>query len=337
MSIERLGYIGLNSERIEEWAAFGSRFLGLQIAEQTRDLVRFRMDDRKQRIIVRRGAADCGLTGWEVADATALDALAARLDGADVQCRHLGAGELALRGAAGGIRFDDPAGSPVEVIHGAEADTAPFAPGRPVSGFRTGPLGVGHMVYLTPDIAPLRRFYEDLLGFQLSDYATEPFEVSFYHVNARHHSFALVQGSAPRIHHLMVEMNHLDDVGQGYDLALAQPGLVATTLGRHINDLMTSYYVRSPDGFFVECGWGGRSIDPEAWTPFELRHGTSLWGHDRDWLGGDALAEVTRLRTEAAEAGMRQPVQVADPAYQLGAAPMAWWETDKPAPGAALP
>ena len=78
MSIDALAYIGINSERLEDWAAFGARFLGLQVVEQTRGIVKFRMDDRKQRIIVRRGVPDTGLTGWEVASAAALDAVAAR-------------------------------------------------------------------------------------------------------------------------------------------------------------------------------------------------------------------------------------------------------------------
>ena len=243
-----------------------------------------------------------------------------------MRCERIAAAELALRGVAAGIRFQDPAGNQLEVVHGAETDGSTFVPARSISGFRTGPLGVGHLVYLTPDISPLRRFYEGVLGFHLSDYGTKPFEASFYHVNARHHSLAIVQGSAPRIHHVMIEMNHLDDVGQGYDIALAEPGLVATTLGRHINDLMTSYYVRPPDGFFGACAWGGRSIDPATWEPFELRHGTSLWGHDRDWLGGAALAEATRLRTKVAQIGLRHPVQVSGDAYAVGTAPVAWWE-----------
>lgn len=327
MSIDALAYIGINSERLEDWAAFGARFLGLQVVEQTRGIVKFRMDDRKQRIIVRRGAPDTGLTGWEVTNAAALDAVAARLDAAEVHCERIAAAELDLRGVAAGIRFQDPAGNQLEVVHGSQTDGSPFVPGRSISGFRTGPLGVGHMVYLAPDISPLRRFYEGVLDFHLSDYGTEPFEVSFYHVNARHHSLAIVKGRVSRIHHLMIEMNQLDDVGQGYDIALAEPGLVATTLGRHINDLMTSYYVRSPDGFFIECGWGGRSIDHATWEPFELRHGTSLWGHDREWLGAAELAEVTRIRTQAIEAGLRHPVQVADGNYRVGAAPAAWWES----------
>ena len=45
----------------------------------------FRMDDRKQRIIVDAdGGEGIGFFGWEVADAAALDALAARLEKAGV-------------------------------------------------------------------------------------------------------------------------------------------------------------------------------------------------------------------------------------------------------------
>jgi hypothetical protein len=49
----------------------------------------FRMDDRKQRLIVDGGLTDGErFFGWEVADATALDALAARLENAGVAVKR---------------------------------------------------------------------------------------------------------------------------------------------------------------------------------------------------------------------------------------------------------
>ena len=53
-----------------------------------------------------------------------------------------------------------------------------------------------------------------------------------------------------------------DDVGQGLDLALAEEGRLAVTLGRHAGDYMTSFYTHTPSGFMVEYGWGGKAIDP---------------------------------------------------------------------------
>ncbi|WZB71289.1 VOC family protein [Achromobacter xylosoxidans] len=95
-----------------------------------------------------------------------------------------------------------------------------------------------------------------MLEFRLSDYMLHPFKAYFFHTNARHHSLALAEtGISRRLHHLMVETYSLDDVGQGLDLADADD-CVSVSLGRHSNDLMTSFYARTPSGFMVEYGWG---------------------------------------------------------------------------------
>jgi len=127
-------------------------------------------------------------------------------------------------------------------------------------------------------------FYTEILNFKPSVYILKPFKAYFFHVNARHHSLAFIDTGKNGIHHLMVELCYLDDVGQGYDLALRQPEMIGTTLGRHINDHVTSFYANSPSKFLVEYGWGGRTIDPAHWTPHERTEGPSLWGHDRLWL-----------------------------------------------------
>lgn len=41
----------------------------------------------------------------------------------------------------------------------------PFKPSRDVSGFRTGPQGMGHTLLTFPDIDAALAFYKDLLGF----------------------------------------------------------------------------------------------------------------------------------------------------------------------------
>lgn len=326
MTIDALGYIGINSENLDEWADFGTRLLGFEIAERTRDLIKFRMDDRKQRFIIRRAPHDTGISGWELADSAAVSELGARLESEGITHQLLRADELAERGITEGIWFTDPNGTRLEAYHGAEVAGTPFNPARTISGFRTGELGCGHIVYQTPHVEELREFYAKVLGFRLSDFFHEPFSASFYHVNQRHHSLAFAQAPKPGIHHVMVELNQLDDVGQGYDIARQIPDLVATSFGRHINDLMISYYVKSPDGFFMEYGWGGRSIDVDAWEPFELTYGPSMWGHDRYWLGEEAFAASVALRAKCADEGVSQPVQVAEGNYQVGPGKPAWYE-----------
>ena len=123
-----------------------------------------------------------------------------------------------------------------------------------------------------------------------------------------------------------IELYSLDDVGQGYDLAQLEEGRIAYTLGRHTNDFMTSFYVRTPSGFFIEYGWGGRTIDPTTWQPHETTVGPSLWGHERNWLPPQDRAVARQMRMQAAASGLRAPVQVMEGNYRLLSGTCPWWD-----------
>jgi 2,3-dihydroxybiphenyl 1,2-dioxygenase len=220
----------------------------------------------------------------------------------------------------------DPQGNRLEIFHGAETTSEPFKPGRSISGFRTGPLGMGHAVLHVKDINDAVPFYRDVLGFRLSDYMVRPFKAYFFHANPRHHSIAFIETGRSATHHLMVELFSLDDVGQCYDLALAEEGRIGVTLGRHINDEVTSFYSHSPSGFMVEYGWGGRVIDVESWQPQEVTWGPSMWGHERLWMPPEKRAEARAIRVAAAASGLRKPVNVIEGNYKLAAGVCPWWD-----------
>jgi 2,3-dihydroxybiphenyl 1,2-dioxygenase len=328
MPLQALGYAGFGSADLEDWRQFGTGLVGLQAVERSPSLLAFRMDDRKQRIVIDRSLPDgARFFGWEVADAAALDALAARLEQAETAVIAEPQTSADTRRVRALISFRDPAGNRLEAFYGAEIDDTPFSPGRSISGFRTGPLGLGHAVLTVENIDAVMPFYVDVLGFGLSDYMQKPFRAYFFHINARHHSLALIETGRNGMHHLMVELFSLDDVGQSYDVALSEPERVSVTLGRHTNDLMTSFYAKTPSSFMIECGWGGREIDPKTWRPFELQDGPSLWGHERVWLP-PADREVARdMRMRAAAAGLRAPVQVMDGNYKLLSGTCPWWDS----------
>jgi 2,3-dihydroxybiphenyl 1,2-dioxygenase len=314
--LQGLGYMGVPAAQMNDWADFAQRLLGLELADRTGTTLALRMDERKQRLII--GPEDsAAFFGWEVADASTLRRLGDRLDRAGVRIERGSAALADQRRVAELIRFSDPAGNILEAFHGAEmADTA-FRPGRSISGFRTGALGMGHVVLTVERIEDIAPFYQEILGFRLSDFALRPFRAYFYHLNARHHSLAFVETGRRGIHHLMMELLSLDDVGQAYDLALPEPDRIGATLGRHTNDFMTSFYVWTPSRFMIEYGWGGRSIDPTQWRPEQLTYGPSLWGHDRTWLAPAGRAEARELRLRAAAQGTRAPVQVVPGNYHL--------------------
>ncbi len=328
--VRSLGYVGLRAKNIDDWSGYGTRLLGLQEIDRSSATLALRMDDRKQRLIVNQdGGEGISFFGWEVADAAALDRLGSHLESHQVEFAR---GSRALadeRHVADLIVLRDPLGNRLEFFHGAAIAAEPFVPGRNISGFRTGPLGLGHVVLHVERIDEMMAFYRDTLGFRLSDYFLRPYQLYFLHVNQRHHSIAFAATGRNAVHHMMLELYSLDDVGQGYDLAAGEDGRIAVTLGRHCGDFVTSFYTWNPSGFMIEYGWGARDIEPATWQPSERKEGPSIWGHDRMWLNPEQRQEAREMRLANAERGLRRPVQVLAGNHNVMAGVCPWFDAMK--------
>ena len=129
------------------------------------------------------------------------------------------------------------------------------APKRPLSrsdpaarspGFRTGPLGLGHVVLqrqFTRTIDRLMAFYRDTLGFRLTDYYDQSIRRAL--------PPSQPAPPQPRFHPDRQECHASRHDGAfqlrrrrpGYDLALRREGRVGVTLGRHTSDYITSFYL----------------------------------------------------------------------------------------------
>ena len=307
--ISALSYLGISSDKTNDWQHFAGKLLGMQTLDRGGKNIAFRMDDQAQRLIVSDEPGDTlAYLGWEVDTSADLNTYAARLENAGHKVTK-GTTSLADRRYVEElIYFTDPAGYRIELVWKPFKVNDPFVPGRSIDGFKTGPYGMGHAVlHVSDNVNAIVSFYRDLLDFQLSDYGLQPIPLYFFHINGRHHSFAIVGSNKKGFHHFMVEYDNLDDVGQGYDLAGLEENRIAYTLGRHTNDYMTSYYAHTPSNFFVESGWGGRIINPDTWQSHETDVGPSYWGHERLYLN-DAEKEAFRnMRLDTASKGHRAP------------------------------
>lgn len=313
MAVCALAYLGIRSDKLDDWGNFASGLLGMQKIDGGGKSLAFRMDDQAQRLVVSDEEGETlAFLGFEVSDRSDLEAYAARLDAAGVTVHARDRALADRRLVEDMIWFLDPMGNRVELIYAPMIASDPFVPGRPIQGFNTGPLGMGHAVLHVQDIDVMMPFYRDLLGFHVSDFGTTPYGLYFFHLNGRHHSFAMVGSGQRGFHHFMVEYQNLDDVGQGYDIAQSRED-VAYSLGRHTNDWMTSFYAHTPSGFFVENGWGGRVIDPATWEPHETFDGPSFWGHERLYLPdeeGGLRERMSEMAMDAAARGLRAPAVV---------------------------
>ncbi|TCP45364.1 3,4-dihydroxy-9,10-secoandrosta-1,3,5(10)-triene-9,17-dione 4,5-dioxygenase [Tamaricihabitans halophyticus] len=293
MGIRSLGYLRITATDVPAWREFGLKVLGMVEGKGADpEALYLRMDEFPARLVIVPGETDqLAVAGWEVANAAELDEIRARLDEEEVAYKAATAAELAERRVQDLIRFDDPSGNSLEVFHGAALEhrrvVSPYG-----HTFVTEEQGLGHVVLSTHDDAAALRFYRDVLGFRLRDSmrlapqlvgrsAEEPPAwLRFFGCNPRHHSLAFLPMPTPSgIVHLMIEVANTDDVGLCLDRAYRRKVPMSATLGRHVNDLMLSFYMRTPGGFDVEFGCEGRQVDDEDWIAREST-AVSLWGHD---------------------------------------------------------
>nr|WP_042186106.1 iron-dependent extradiol dioxygenase HsaC [Kibdelosporangium sp. MJ126-NF4]CEL17092.1 2,3-dihydroxybiphenyl 1,2-dioxygenase [Kibdelosporangium sp. MJ126-NF4]CTQ91679.1 2,3-dihydroxybiphenyl 1,2-dioxygenase [Kibdelosporangium sp. MJ126-NF4] len=293
MGIRQLAYLRIEATDMAKWREYGLKVLGMVEGKGgDGNALYLRMDDFPARLVIFPGEKDrLAQSGWEAENAAGLDEIRDRLDAAGVPYKEGTPAELAERRVVELIRFDDPSGNTLEVFHGAALEhrrvVSPYG-----HKFVTAEQGLGHVVLSTHDDEAALRFYRDVLGFRLRDSMRLPPQLvgrpadgppawlRFFGCNPRHHSLAFLPMPTPSgIVHLMVEVENSDDVGLGLDRALRRKVPLSATLGRHVNDLMLSFYMKTPGGFDVEFGCEGRQVDDEDWIAREST-AVSLWGHD---------------------------------------------------------
>ncbi|WP_370937099.1 VOC family protein [Amycolatopsis sp. cg13] len=288
MPVKDLAYVVYEVSDLAEWERFAVSLLGMQLGEKSADGFTLRTDEKAHRWILTEGPADDLVrSGYEVSSTAELDSLVAQLRKAGVETVEGDPELAAARKVERIVLVTDPLGNVLELVTGlADAET-PFHSDLLLGGFVTGTGGAGHQVLLSKGIPreTYLAFYQDLLGFKLSDIIVEEVapgvvaDLAFLHCNPRHHSVAFGDMPHPkRTHHFMIEVADIRDVGLAYDRCLDAKQPFEMTLGMHPNDHMFSFYVRTPSGFSVEYGWGGLLIDDETWEVRTLDH-LHWWGH----------------------------------------------------------
>ncbi len=294
--IKSLGYVEVITDDMERWRTLAFDVLGFATGTgPDDDALYLRMDERYARIIVRPGETDrVALVGWEVRDHLALARVRERLVAAGVEVTDLSQAEADARKVEAAIAFTDPAGTATEVFFGPVLDHSPVVTPHGAR-FVTGGQGLGHVVLPVPDPDAALTFYTEVLeflprgAFRLpTPPEVGPMRIRFLGINERHHSLALMPSpkQGPGLIHIMVEVDTLDAVGQALDRVVADGFSVSSTLGRHTNDKMVSFYVRAPGGWDIEFGTEGMRVDETYYTAEEIT-ADSYWGHD--WSGSEPL------------------------------------------------
>lgn len=239
-------------------------------------------------------AAEPGSTAreivWGVESGAELDALAVRV----------GAATRVSRGADAGLHFFDPAGFGVGLTMTRRKpllarEIAVNTPERrlridTVGAFykRARPRRIGHIVLQVPEIAPVERFYREVLGFWLSDRYPGRGVFLRGRAEADHHQLFLLQSpdGQPHFHHLAFEVHDVHEVFGG-GVAFAERGWETHIgPGRHVISSCYFWYFKNPCGGSVEYFADMDSLTA-AWQPREMPQ-------TPEWFAEWALASGVR-------------------------------------------
>lgn len=227
------------------------------------------------------------LIGFSAAVSGDVDALFAAAQAAG--CRSI-AEPGPADGPAGGYacRFFDPEGRAIEVVSGTRQRTP-----RPLGKDEAIPTGLSHIVLHSPDLKRLAAFYQQVLGFRLSDWLGD-FMV-FLRCNRAHHRLAILPGP-PALNHVAFDVSSVDALMRGLSRMMASGVELQWGPGRHTAGNNTFTYYTTPNGNTVEFTSDLEEVDEATWQPTRYEPSPSItdqWGTGRLLTGNAPHAEMT--------------------------------------------
>jgi 2,3-dihydroxy-p-cumate/2,3-dihydroxybenzoate 3,4-dioxygenase len=193
-------------------------------------------------------------------------------------------------GPTGGysFRFFDPDGRAVEVI--CDTDRRLH---RTLAKGEAIPIGLSHIVLHTPEPPKLVAWYEEALGFRLSDWIGT--FMAFLRCNSAHHRLAVLPGP-PALNHVAFDVSSVDELMRGLARMNEKGIKLSWGPGRHTAGNNTFTYYLTPNGNAVEYTSDLEEVDEATWQPTTYAFSPSItdqWGTGRIIPGNVPHAEMT--------------------------------------------
>jgi 2,3-dihydroxy-p-cumate/2,3-dihydroxybenzoate 3,4-dioxygenase len=248
-------YVRLGSPDLESAETFATSCLGLQVAERDRKTIYLRSDDRSHTLCYIEGDPKNQSVGFEVEDEEGLRQAERTLE----QLKHRvwvgSAGEAAKRKVKAFIGFDDPSGNHIELVVRPERSGRRYFPTRDA-----GITGFSHIGLNSTDPVRDERFWTQVCNARVSDRIGD---IPLMHVNAIHHTIALVRAPHAGIQHVNHQVQTNDDVLRSYYFLSERRVPIVFGPGRHPTSGARFLYFRGPDGMVFEYSVGVEEIKEE--------------------------------------------------------------------------
>lgn len=278
-----LRYIGLAVPDFASERGFVGTTWGLREVTTDGDTAYFAAESSPEAYVFRlRKAAERRLDviSFAACDDTAVDTRAQRLEAGGIK---LISAPHRLQGPGGGygFRFFDLDGRAVEISCGVAEH-----PTRQLGGGESIPATLSHVVLHTPDVAKAAAFYEEFLGFRVSDWLGN--FMCFLRCNAVHHCLAFIPGPAS-FNHAAFEMRGLDEMMRGVGRLLKGNVQLGWGPGRHTAGNNAFAYFKTPGGNVLEYTAEVARIEESTWKPTIYQPSAAVmdqWGTGTAFGGG---------------------------------------------------
>ena len=287
-AVTDLHFVALAVPDLAAERAFFGETWGLVEVGESDDKVYFAAEGSPHPYVIRLRQDDerkTDLIGFSAASRADVDAIFA-------QVQASGSKVISQPGAADGpaggyaFRFFDPDGRAIEVIcDSTQRIHRTLAKGEAI------PTGLSHIVIHTPKPADLVKYYEDVLGFRLTDWIGT--FMAFLRCNPVHHRLAILPGP-PALNHVAFDVTSVDEMMRGLARMHEKGVTLSWGPGRHTAGNNTFTYYLTPNGNAVEYTSDLEEVGDD-WQPTVYEFTPSItdqWGTGRIIPGNVPHAEM---------------------------------------------
>ena len=242
LNVRRLGHATLTTPDLERAIEYYHEVIGLNVVARDKNSAILATKVGVEAIGLEKGnAADLSRISFQVPPGTDLNDCIKDLSKHGVKAeRRSGVSP----GVKDSITFKDNKGTDVDVY--AEYEFAKDN-GKP---YGVMPLKLGHVASRCLDIKPVMKFYQEILGFRLSDIRGDFF--CFLRCSPDHHTVNFVNAPTTGLAHIAFELKDWPEINRACDYLARNKLLLVWGPGRHIIGHNIAAYHNNHDGVRVE-------------------------------------------------------------------------------------
>ncbi len=243
MQIAKLGYAGFNTPDVEAMLAYYTNVIGFTLVERGGDGTAYLRNVLDHHTIVLYPAKEQGIRhiGFQIGGGQTLKDAATQLQNQGITVETQ---SDAQPGVAEQLQFADPEGTTLHLYTAMEQVHNPF------SEVGIVPEKLGHIAMAVHDVQKCADFYQNVLGFRVSDWIEDFFV--FMRSGPDHHTMNFLRTKYQKMHHIAFQLKDWAHVQRACDHLYNQHIPLVWGPGRHGAGHNIFTYHRDPDGQFVE-------------------------------------------------------------------------------------